>query len=235
MSLTITYETEILPAQENRFYKTFCQTYGNGLTEMEYELISHSINKEFQDIVFTISQQSFTNKTQILEEVYDVIFDKNKNPSNMVTTDNRKIKFLANFLKQFYNGDKETISKIQFLNKIITDERLDQIKPYIKYLFVDRSKSLESIFKRRYDFLKDLNFGRVKKEILSHGSFDTNENSKVNSSQSSDSGSLKQSLNNVNEAMLEVIERSDAVSKVSKKWVYYWMLMTKISNFYIGD
>lgn len=217
MPLTITYATEVLPVRENRFYKTFCQTYGKGLTEIEYELISYSINQEFQDIVFTISQQNFTNKTRILEEVYDVIFDKNKNPSNMITTDNRKIKFLTNFLKQFYNGDKETISKIQFLNRMITDERLDQIKPYIKYLFADRSESLESIFKRRYDFLKDLNFGRVKKEILSCGSVDTNENSKMSSSQSSDNGSLKQSLNNVNEAMLEIVERSDAVSKVSEK------------------
>ena len=213
MSLTITYATEVLPVRENRFYKIFCQTYGNGLTEVEYELISHSINQEFQNIVFTISQQNFTNKTQILEEVYNVIFDENKNPSNMVTTDDRKIKFLANFLKQFYNGDKETISKIQFLNKIITDERLEQIKPYIKHLFADRSKSLESIFKRRYDFLKDLNFGKVKKKALNRGGVDKNKNSKMNLSRSYDNGSLKQSLSNVNEAMLEITERNDIISK----------------------
>lgn len=93
----ITYLIEQNLIQENEFYKKFCQTYGNGLTEKEYELISLSINNEFNNIVFTVRQSNFTNKTQILEEVHDIVFNQDKDSSKMITTNNKKLNFLLIF------------------------------------------------------------------------------------------------------------------------------------------
>lgn len=87
---------------------------------------------------------------------------------------------------------------------------MEQIKPHIKCLFIDRFRSFEKTFKIKYDFLKDLNFKKNKKEVLSQGSADTSESVKVDSSQSSNSpAQLTVSIGGANNEFLEKLENKN--------------------------